>query len=125
MGMTRVTARVVSLSRTGVPYEADFLVDTGAIHCMAPRDRLLAAGVQPEGKTVYELATGEPVELEHGFARISFLGMETVTRVIFGPPGVEPLLGVLALEDAGIVVDPRTQELRKLDILPLKRGLLA
>jgi len=118
--MTRVTVQVSNLSQNGVPYEAEFLVDTGAIHCMAPSDRLVEAGVRPEGRTDYTLATGEPVELEYGFARVSFLGMQAVARVVFGPPGVEPLLGVLALEDVGIVVDPRTQQLRKLDTLPLK-----
>jgi clan AA aspartic protease len=120
MGMTHVTVKLTSLTRQGVAYEADFLVDTGAIHCVAPRDRLLQAGVEPEGKDVYTLAIGEPVELEYGYARFAFMGMQAVSRVAFGPPDVEPLLGVLALEDVGIVVDPRTQQLRKLDALPLK-----
>ena len=39
------------------------LVDTGAIDCMAPRDVLLAAGVAPEGRAVYELANGQPVDV--------------------------------------------------------------
>ncbi|MBM4030615.1 MAG: clan AA aspartic protease [Planctomycetes bacterium] len=118
--MTHVTVKVTSLTKRGVPYEADFLVDTGAIHCVAPRDRLLQAGVELEGRDIYTLALGEPVELEYGYARFAFMGMEAVSRVAFGPAGVEPLLGVLALEDVGIVVDPRTHQLRKLDALPLK-----
>jgi hypothetical protein len=61
-------------------------------------------GVSPEGKAVYELADGGPVELEYGFARIVF----------------EPILGVIALEAAGIVVDPRTQTLKHLHARPLK-----
>lgn len=120
MGVIHVTVSVTSMTGEGDPYEADFLVDTGAIHSMAPRDRLLAAGVQVEGKAVYELANGEAVEYEHGYARMVFLGIEAVGRVLFGPAGVEPLLGVLTLEDAGIVVDPLTQELRQLHVKPLK-----
>jgi clan AA aspartic protease len=101
-------------------YQADFLVDTGAIDCMAPSSRLKAAGIKPEGKAVYEMADGRPVEMEYGFARVSFIGAETVAQVIFGPEGVEPILGVVALENTGIVVDPRSRTLRRLPAKPMK-----
>jgi clan AA aspartic protease len=120
MGITHVTVKVSDFARQGTPYEADFLVDTGSIDCMVPSARLLAAGINPERKKVYELANGESVEYEIGFARISFMGEETVGTVIFGPPAAEPILGVLALESVGIVVDPRTQTLRRLHASPLK-----
>lgn len=120
MGITHVTAKVQSLSKQGTPYEAEFLVDTGAIDCLAPRDALLAAGISPEGKAVYELANGQPIEYEFGFARISFLGEETVTQIIFGPAEVEPILGVVALENTGVVVDPITKTLKRLHAKPLK-----
>ena len=59
MDITHVTARVVGVGRDGEPYEADFLVDTGALHCLVPASDLRRAGVEPEGSRVYELATGE------------------------------------------------------------------
>jgi clan AA aspartic protease len=118
--LTRVTTTVTNLAKLGTPYEAEFLVDTGAIDCLAPGDRLRAAGIDPEGKAVYELANGEPVEYEYAFARISFLGEETVARVIIGPDNAEPLLGVIALEGAGLIVDPLTQTLKRLHARPLK-----
>ena len=58
MGVTHVTTRIRSLTGKGRGYEAEFLVDTGAIDCMAPANRLKAAGVKPEGTGVYELADG-------------------------------------------------------------------
>ena len=72
--------RISNLAQDAEPWEAEFLVETGAIDCMAPSDRLIAAGIRPEGKAVYELADGQPVEYEYGFARVSFLGTETVAR---------------------------------------------
>ena len=69
------------------PYESEFLVDPGAIDCMAPEGELIKAGIQVEGKEVYELANGQPVEYNYGFARITFMGAETVTQVIFGTKG--------------------------------------
>jgi predicted aspartyl protease len=81
---------------------------------------LHAAGVRPEGKAVYELANGQPIEYEYGFARIAFFGGETVTQVIFGPSDVEPILGAVALENVGVVVDPVTRGLKRLHAKPLK-----
>ena len=120
MGLTHVTTTVWNLTKQGTPYEAEFLVDTGAVDCLAPGDALLAAGVMPEGKAVYELANGQPIEYQYGFARISFLGEETVSPVIFGPQGAEPILGVVALESMGVVVDPITKTLKRLHAKPLK-----
>src|SRR5882724_5000475 len=120
MGVTIVTAKIRSLSGKRRPYQAQFLVDTGAIDCMAPASRLKAAGVKREGKAVYEMADGRPVEMDYGFARVSFVGAETVAQVIFGPEDCEPILGVVALENTGITVDPVTRTLRRLHAKPLK-----
>ena len=120
MGITHVTTTVWNLAKNGQPFEADFLVDTGAIDCLVPAEALAAAGVKVERKKVNELANGQPVEYEVGFARIAFMGEETVSQVIFGPPNVEPILGVVALENTGIIVDPTTNSLKRIPALPLK-----
>ena len=88
MGLAHVTVRITNLSQNGQPYDADFLVETGAIDCMVPSDELRKAEVRPERKKVYELANGQPAEYEIGFARVLFMGEETVVQVIFSPSGV-------------------------------------
>ena len=122
MGLTHVTTTVRRLAGHGRAFVADFLVDTGAIDCLAPAKALRKAGIKPEGKNVCELADGRPVELEYGFARISLLGEETVTPIIFGPEESEPILGVLALEGLGISVDPKTRSLKRERTRSLKRA---
>ncbi len=122
MGLTHVTAVIAKLDGLGKTYEAEFLVDTGAIDCMAPADELRKIGIRLEGKAIYELADGRPVEYPYGFARVRFIGSETVTQIIFGPPGSEPILGVVALENTGIGVDPVSKSLKKMPAKPLKRG---
>src|SRR5579884_1477139 len=112
MGLTHITVAVSDLASSGDAYEGEFLVDTGAIDCLAPRDRLLAAGIRPEGKAIYELADGTPVELEYGFARVEFVGQMTVAQIIFGPPDAEPILGTVALENVGVIVDPVSKTLK-------------
>ncbi len=120
MGVTHVTVALSNLRSDAMPYRDEFLVDTGAIDCLASSKALAAAGIAVEGRAVYELANGEVVEYPYGFARVSFMGAETVTQVIFGPEDCEPILGVVALENTGIGVDPVTRSLRKMSAKPLK-----
>src|SRR6185503_18693451 len=120
MGLTHVAVRLFN-SASPDTYEADFLVDTGATDTMAPASDLRKIGIQPLGKDVYELANGELVEYEYGNAELRFMNEIVPIRIVFGPDGSEPILGVVALETAGFIVDPKNQMLRKLKARPLKR----
>jgi clan AA aspartic protease len=120
MDLTHVTVNVSNLQKNQPPFEAEFLVDTGAIDCLAPASALRAAGIGIEGQDVYELANGEVLEYPYGFARISFMGSETVAQIIFGPEDCEPILGVVALENTGIGIDPVSRGLKRMAAKPLK-----
>ncbi|MEM7807940.1 MAG: clan AA aspartic protease [Planctomycetota bacterium] len=120
MGLTYVTAEVRDVSGADPHYSNLFLVDTGANDCLADGDELRRINILPQGKRTYELADGSKTELEYGFARFSILGEETVAPIIFGPAGAEPILGVIVMESIGVVVDPRSNTLKRLDALPLK-----
>lgn len=122
MGLTHVTVSLKALGgMTGNgAFEADFLVDTGATDSLVAGGELRKIGVVPAGKTVYELADGTVHEYEFGLVQIEFMGEVTAGRVIFGPDGVEPLLGVTALESVGITIDPTTRRLKRLPAIPLK-----
>jgi len=120
MGLTKVTVEISDLAKKRKPYADQFLVDTGAIDCLAPASKLLKAGIKPEGRSVYELADGTPVEYDYGFARVSFMGAETVAQVIFGPENADPILGVVALENTGIGVAPQSKMLLKMTAKALK-----
>lgn len=121
MGLTHVVVRLFK-SQSQDTYEDDFLVDTGSMDTMAPASALKKIGIRPTGKELYELASGELVEYEYGSAEIEFMGEQHVPiRIIFGPDDSKPLLGVIALETAGYIVDPKNQAIRKLEARPLKR----
>lgn len=120
MGLTRIAVTLKSVGTSKRSYRADFLVDTGATDSMVPASELRSIGVQAVGKRDYELADGTTQNYEFGLAKISFLNEITAGRVIFGPDGVEPILGVTALESVGITVDPANQTLRRLPAIPLK-----
>jgi hypothetical protein len=95
-------------------------VDTGAIDCRVAASKLRKAGVRSEGRDVYELADGTTVELPYGFARVTFVVSETVTKVTFCPGDAESILGVVALESTGIGVDPVTRTWKRMAAKPLK-----
>ena len=120
MGLIHVTVALTNLGVSNGTYEADFLVDTGATDSMAPAAQLRNIGVQPEGIMGYELADGTVQKYQFGLVRIEFMGEVTAGRVIFGPDGSEPLLGVTALESVGITVDPASGTLKRLPAVPLK-----
>jgi clan AA aspartic protease len=120
MGLTHIAVQLRS-SGSKNAYSANFVVDTGATDSMVPASELKRIGIEPVGKKTYELASGELVEYEIAFAEFAFMGDIIVSRVIFGPDNGEPILGVIALELVGVVVDPLSQKLKKLPALPLKR----
>jgi clan AA aspartic protease len=120
MGHTRVT---VTFRNPGAPerrWEALCLVDTGATDCLIPAEAVGALGLQPKGEVSVVLADERETRLAFAGAEIEFMGEITYGRVLFGPPGAEPLLGVVPLESVGIVVDPITQQIKRLPALLLK-----
>ncbi len=119
MGLTYVTVRLTGLTGRKA-FEEQFMVDTGAIDCLAPAAALRRIGIKPVGKDVYELANGDTEEMPFGYAKVRFMGSETVVKVIFGPEDAEPLLGVVALESCGIGVDPVSRTLKRMAAKPLK-----
>ena len=121
MGLTKVTALVTDLNGRMPGFEALFTVDGASIHCIAPASVLMAAGIQPRWKMVYKMDNGTLNEVEYGFAIVSFLGNETVVHIIFGPEGTEPILGIMALENVGIGVEPSTNTLKRMPAVSLKR----
>ena len=120
MGMTHVTVRVTNPAEPSRRWEASFLVDTGAIDCLVPANRLREIGVQPAGSRTYEVADGSEVALDVAVAQIEVMDEIVGCTVIFGNDDAEPILGVTALESAGIEVDPQNQRLKRLPAVRLK-----
>ena len=123
MGLTHVAVRIRKFG-SQESYTATFLVDTGAMDSMIPASALRKLGIKPLGSDAYELGSGELVEYQYGVAELSFLGEVIGTRIIFGPERCEPLLGAVALQSAGFIVDPVGERLRKMRSKPLKAAAL-
>ena len=114
MGATFITVAVRNPHEPDRVWEGEFLIDTGAVDTLVPRQHLEAIGLLPEGSRVYGLADGNELRFDIAVARLEFMGEIVGGTVIFGGETVEPLLGVTALESAGIEVDPHNETLNKL-----------
>ena len=125
MGAIHVTVTIRNPAQPEKSWDGLFLVDAGRIlgatDSLVPRCCIEAIGLKPEGRRVYELADGREVAMDFARAYIEFMGDLTAGRVIVGDDDTEPLLGVTALESAGIEVDPRNGRLKRLPALRLKR----
>ncbi len=121
MGATQVTVTIRNPAEPERTWEGLFLVDTGATDSLVPRPHLEAIGLAPRGQRRYELADGSELRLDVTVAEVEFMGEIVGGTVIYGEAGVEPLLGVTALESVGIEVDPVSQRLRRLPAVRLKR----
>ncbi len=120
MRQTRVTVEVRNIKGGRKLWEELFLIDTGATDCFIPAAALTKLGVAVEGQVDSELADGTIRVFDYGFVRVKFMGQETVCHAIFAPDTAAPLLGVVALENTGIAVDPKTHSLKRLHAKPLK-----
>ncbi len=120
MGAIHVTVTIRNLADPERAWEGLFLVDTGATDSLVPRPHLEAIGLQPRGERIYELADGSELRLDITVAEIEFMGEIVGGTIIYGEPGVEPLLGVTALESVGIEIDPLNQRLKRLPAVRLK-----
>lgn len=123
LGLTRIPVTIRKFG-SEESYTSTFLVDTGAMDVMAPSLELRRLGIKPVGSHFYEMASGELIEYQYGLAELSFLGEVIATHVMFGPDDIEPILGVIALESAGFVVDPVAEIIKKLPARSLKALVL-
>lgn len=121
MGTTYVDVTIRNPADRRRNWNGKFLVDTGAFDSLVPRRHLEEIGLQPRGRRDYVLADGKTTVLDITVAEIEFEGEIVGGTVVYGEADAQPLLGVTALESGGFEVDPRSEELKRLPAVLLKK----
>jgi len=103
----------VSGSLQGAYTTLTMQLDTGSDDTALPRTFLRKLGVRPLGRDRYELADGRRVHRQYGIAFFRLRGDVGATRVMFCGPRDAPVLGVIALEELGFLIDVKRGGLRK------------
>ena len=125
MGMTYVDMAVANVSDPETMESIHFLVDSGAVYSVIPREVLVRLGIKVIATQTFTLANGEKISREKGVALFRYRGRVGGADVIFGETGDSKLLGAFTLEALGLGLDPLRRELFELPMLLAQSGLVA
>jgi clan AA aspartic protease len=115
MGITYVEGTLTG--PTGKRATVRFLVDSGATYTLVPYDVWAALDLEPKRTVTFSLADGTPVDRRVSECHLSLPQGDGHTPVILGEPGDEALLGVVTLEELGLVFHPFKRTLEPMRML--------
>ena len=110
MGLTYVDG--VATGPSGVSRPVQFLVDSGAKYSVLPFDDWRAIGLSPTRRLTFVLADGTQIQRDISECLLSLPQGTGHSPVVLGEPGDEALLGVVTLENLGLVFYPFDRTLR-------------
>jgi predicted aspartyl protease len=87
------------------------LVDTGSSYTVLGQDLLERLGIRPAERRQFQLGDDSLVEWDMGQLGVLLDGRWQVTPVVFGSPGVSPLLGAVTLQQFGLIADSVNERL--------------
>ena len=114
MGLTHYTTRVTGPKAVAT---LEFLVDTGAGYTVLPQATWRTLGLVPQRREVFTLADGTHIERDMSECLIIVEKMEGHTPVVLGEEDDTALLGVITLEQFGLMVNPFTRRLQPMRMM--------
>jgi aspartyl protease family protein len=115
MGVTYIEGLLTG--PTGKQATVRFLVDSGATYTLVPAEASRLLELQPKRTVTFSLADGTTIERRVSECHLSLPQGEGHTPVIVGEAGDEALLGVITLEELGLVLNPFTRELQPMRMM--------
>jgi predicted aspartyl protease len=97
------------------------MVDTGSEATWIPRKTLAEIDVKPEKRSVFQLANGQYVYRDVGYAVIRVSDSETTDEVVFAEQGDFILLGARALEGLMLWIDAKGKRLVAIEAHPVAK----
>ncbi len=111
MGYVRIMC-LVRNPENRLSEELEMLVDTGSWYVALPRRVAEKLGLRVIGRESVALANGKEIEVDLAPIYIELLGRGThaLAAIIDAP---EPLLGTSVIEVLGLIIDPKTGEVKQ------------
>jgi len=119
MGFVKVRVKIGNPEKPSVSREVELIADTGAIYTVVYKKILEELGIRKRGKRKFKLADGKIIEREVGIIKIEVKETVAYTTVVFGEENDTQVLGLTALEELEMQVDPTTGELKPMELLLL------
>ncbi len=111
MGITNKILKVSKNFEDKETVEVDFLIDSGAVYSLIPKEILKKLKIKAHKEKDFSLADGTIIKRKIGGAFFEFENENGYAPVIFGEKGDEPLLGATTLESLGLILNPFKREL--------------
>ncbi len=115
MGITYIEGEVKGTGAKAV--RVRFLVDSGASYTLLPENVWKALKLKPKRSMNFTLADGTQIERAISECRITLPQGDGHTPVILGIAGDEPLLGVITLENLGLMLNPFNRTLQPMRMM--------
>jgi clan AA aspartic protease len=117
VGLTVLELEVGNPGHPETTEKLDFLIDSGAIYSVVPREILERLDIRPLARHEFRLADGSKIARDKGIALFKYQDQVGGADVIFGEPGDSVLLGAFTLEALGLALDPLRRELKPLPMI--------
>jgi len=119
LGYVRVRVKIRNPHEKQRESEVELLADTGAIYSIIPFKVLEDLKIERRTIRKMKLADGTVIQRHLGIAEVEVKGEVAHSNVIFGEDTDAAVLGVTALEELGLQIDPITGELKPMELLLL------
>lgn len=114
MGITFINAQVEGPG--GKVSDIRFLVDSGATYSLLPYPIWKELELEATRDVEVSLADGTCLKRKAGECKFRIAAQKATSPVILGEEGDEALLGVLTLENLGLVLNPLNRTLRSMRV---------
>jgi len=114
MGMTKAKILVKGPREKS---DLELLVDTGSLYTWVSEELLKRLGISPTSHRNFTTIEGRHLERPVGEAVIEYNGESAHCVVVFAHPSDVNVMGVTALENLGLEVDPTRETLRRAESL--------
>lgn len=117
MGITTIFAKISNVNTPQKQISEKFMVDTGAAYTVLPYSLAKKLDIQPVKTQEFVLADGTTVTRQLGYAFVEIDGDRAPSTVVIGEKDDSPLIGVITLENMGLMVDPFKRTLRPMRLM--------
>jgi predicted aspartyl protease len=112
MGLTYIEGIVKG--PTGKSTGVTFLIDSGSGYCILPPEAWQAIELAPERRDTFVLADGTRIQRQVGGCELKLAGRKGPVMAVLGQAGDEAVVGAVALECLGLMLDPFRRKLRRM-----------